>query len=372
MSRKLLLQWDPEIDGAFQRRFEQALRDLQIDYADIAAVDPDDEAHAILVLAAPHSRVPHRSNDVPVILAGPGKAEHANGHLRLEAADIDNRTRRWLTTAEKLGAKLGRPGLAAFAEADSDASALKSAALAFPSDPLAKDAAISLQPAVLHDQLASEKRRADEAEEKRAAALRAQDHAANQLKLAEQQRFVAQMEAKKLTAELDRLAAINETSAYAITKLSAADRAIVEQARDHTWRARLAATLALEAAERHPETLRWKNGATYSGETRNGYPHGYGVMTFRADGKDTATYRGQFDMGARIGHGAAHADGCTWSGQFANNEASGFGLLESASERFEGEVAPREDGAPRKVRGYSWRTDAQRVHEPMTALLPPR
>jgi hypothetical protein len=372
MSRKLLLQWDPEIDGVFRRRFERALGELQVDYADIAAVDPDDETHAIVILTSPLSRPPHhRDSNVPIILGGPGQTQSTNGALRLETSDIDNRTRRWITAADKLGAKLDRPGLATFAEADSDPGALTSAALAFPADPLAKDAAIALQPAVLQERLADEKRRADDAEQARDTAHRAQDHAARQLKLAEQQRFAAQMDSKKLAVEIDRLTAITESSAFALSNVAAAEREIVSAARDHAWRARLASARALDAAEAHSDALHWtKSHATYSGETKNGQPHGHGVMIFRRNDDIVAIYRGEFAHGLRAGHGVAISEGHHWTGQFANDEANGLGLLETSDgRRFEGAVSLDATGAPRRGRGWLWKSAAP-VHQPVTPLLP--
>lgn len=37
--RRLHLYWDPELDGAFRRRFERALGDLKVEAADASMVD---------------------------------------------------------------------------------------------------------------------------------------------------------------------------------------------------------------------------------------------------------------------------------------------------------------------------------------------
>lgn len=376
MQRKLLIQWDPEIDGPFRRRFERALRELQVDYADVDEVDSDpDNAAARLLVATPGARASHRDTDVIVLLAGPGEARHANGALRLEASDIDNRTRRWTQTTERLGARLDRPGLAKFAEADSDPDALKSAALAFPADPLARDAAISLQPGVLQDKLASEMRRADTAEQTRDAAHRDLDAAVRAQKAAEHTLAGVRNEAALLGAKGEALAALVESTVFALASAPEKERPAVAAAREHAWRARIAAARASDAAERYPQALHWKGATTYAGETQNSQPHGHGVMIFRSGGKEVASYRGAFSHGHRDGHGVAISDGMTWTGQFANNEACGYGLLETPTARFEGEVAPRSDGAPRRVRGCTWDLSgaaSPRVHQPAPPLLPKR
>lgn len=374
MARRLLLQWDPEIDGAFRRRLEDALGDLQVEHADIAAVDHDEDAHAVVVVASPHSRPPaHRDPNVLIVLGGPGAAAHASGALRLETDDIDRRSKRWAQVVDRLGAKLDRPGLSRFADADGDVDALKAAALAFPTDPLAMDAAISLAPAVLQERLAVEKSRADAAERSLADAERERADALRDLKRAEAAAGAERARIADLQREIERLTHLAESSAYALASVAAEHRLLVTQARDHAWRARLASARALETAAEHPDALRWpKADATYSGETRNGQPHGYGVMIFRRGAETVASYSGAFEDGRRSGHGVGTSDaGHIWRGQWANDEASGLGLLERPDgPRFEGEVAPDAAGDPRKVRGWTWDGPrAAAVHQPVRPLL---
>jgi hypothetical protein len=379
-ARRLLLYWDHALDGAFRRRLERALADLQIDFADAAEVDADPDAArpaSLAVISAAGRFAPPSDADI-VLLAGPGDFPALPGALRLEASDIDERSRRWTALVEKLGSKLDRPGLGKYPSA-SDLDAVKSWALAFPADPLAQDAAIGLRPDVLHAQLAAERQRAETAERALADLERERSDAIRDGRRSDQAAGAERARVAALQRDVERLTALSESTAFALSSVRANCREAVRSARDHAWQARLAAAHADEAAEAHPHVLVWpKAGATYSGETRNRLPHGFGVMTFRDGANDIATYRGAFIDGVRAGHGIATSDGGhVWSGEFANGEASSFGLLETPDgRRFEGEVKSDQDGAPRRVHGWTWETQgaslvrAPTVHTPLAPLLP--
>src|SRR6185503_15496339 len=112
----LLIHWDGEIDGPFRRRLERALEELQVGYADAAGVDVDPEAPAPVRLAVLAAAGQGTAPDADLaLLGGPGVFREAGGAVRLEAGDIEHRTRRWIAFTEKLGMQLGRPALAKFA-----------------------------------------------------------------------------------------------------------------------------------------------------------------------------------------------------------------------------------------------------------------
>jgi hypothetical protein len=379
-ARRLLVFWDPELDGAFRRRLERALDELQVAFADATEVDADPDASrpaSLAAISAAGRFAAPRDADI-VLLAGPGEFPSLPGALRIEANDINERSRRWTAVAEKLGAKLDRPGLGKFTLA-ADIDAVKSWALAFPADPLAQDAAIGLRPDVLHAQLAAERQRAEAAERALADLERERSDAIRQGRHSDQAAGLERGRVTALQREVERLTALSESTVFALSQVRADCRDAVLKARDHAWQARLAAAHAAEAAEAHPDALVWaKAGASYSGETRNKLPHGFGIMTFRDGAKDIATYRGVFSDGMRAGHGVATSDGGhVWSGQFADGEASGFGLLETPDgRRFEGEVRPDPTGAPHRVQGWTWEAQgvsrsSAPVHSPLTPLLPP-
>ncbi len=163
-----------------------------------------------------------------------------------------------------------------------------------------------------------------------------------------------------LERTVQRLEATTESTAFALTSVPASLRETVSSAREHAWRAKLSATRAEEMAALHPDVLAWKSGATYAGETANRLPHGYGVLSFHSEGREIARYAGAFENGRRSGHGiGASRDGLVWSGEWKDDEACGFGLLEATDgARFEGEVAPDDAGAPRQKSGFTWTNTA--------------
>jgi hypothetical protein len=206
-------------------------------------------------------------------------------------------------------------------------------------------------------------------ERQRNDALRAAKHAETSL-VAERAR------AANLEQNVERLTALSESGAFALSAIPAGMRTIASSARDHAWRARLAAARAAEAASAHPEALQWpKAQASYSGETRNRMPHGFGVIVFRDGPREIASYAGAFEDGRRSGHGVATSDGGhAWSGQWSEGEACGLGVLETPDgRRFEGEVAPDKDGSPKQVRGWTWdapRSGQQAPHRAVAPALP--
>jgi hypothetical protein len=325
--RRLHLYWDPELDGDFRQRLDHALRGLRVNAVDASGVDPDPDARAVvvaLVSASGGGPLPPRPDIV--VLAGPGDFRSSGDALRLEADDIANGSRRWLRFVDQLRAKLAQPSLA-------------------------------LAPEDLEVRLDEAARRADAAERARDQLERERNEALRAASRLEADLVGARSRAETLEQQLDQLAAIHQLSAFAITSVDPRQREVVAEAREHAWRARLAAQRAAEMASLHPDVLVWGKSAIYSGESQNFRPHGYGVMTFLGGRRDpVASYRGVFDAGGRAGHGVgASADGLVWTGQWFGDEAHGLGILEAPDgQRFEGEVAPDSDGAPRQVRGWTW------------------
>jgi len=325
---RLLLYWDPEIDSAFRRRLERALGELHVEYADAGMVDPDPDERKLLKVSLVSSRggfAPPQDSDL-IVLAGPGEFSETRDALRLEASDIEYNSRRWTALLDRLSKKLGRGSLVVAPE----------------------DLAIKLDEAT---------RRADGAERIRAEFELQKNNAVRTAKQAETALASAQAQVSDLQLEVDRLTALTESTAFSLSHVKDDLRAVVNSAREHAWRARLAATRAAEMVEAHPDALTWPRAqASYAGETRNRMPHGHGVIVFRKGAEEIARYAGAFADGRREGHGIATSqDGMTWTGEMKDDEACGFGILEAPDgRRFEGEVAPDTDGAPCQVRGHQW------------------
>ena len=90
---RVFIFWDAEIDGPFRRRLERALGELQVDFADASQVDFDPEAARPLKLSILSPRGEPVADADIVVLGGPGEFD-ARSALRLEANDIEGRTRR--------------------------------------------------------------------------------------------------------------------------------------------------------------------------------------------------------------------------------------------------------------------------------------
>ena len=341
---RLLLYWDPEIDSAFRRRLERALGELQVNFADASMVDADPDERRPMKMALVSSRggfAPPQDSDL-IVLAGPGEFSETRNALRLEASDIEYNSKRWTALCDRLGKKLGRASLTISPE----------------------DLAIKLDEAT---------RRADGAERMRAQFELEKNNAEREAKRTGAALASAQAQVTGLQGEVDRLTALTESTAFSLSHVNAALQAVGTSARDHAWRARLAAAEAAKQAETYPEALNWKTPASYSGETRNRLPCGSGVIVFRNGADEIARYSGEFVDGRPEGHGVAISeDGMTWCGQMRDGEACGFGILEAPDgRRFEGEVAPDEAGAPRQVRGHQWAIRAKaEPHRVVATALP--
>lgn len=351
--RRLHLYWDPEIDGAFRRRLERALGELKVETADASAVDPDPENPPVtlaLVSAGGGAAMPPRCD--LVVQAGPGEFPPGSQALRLTAEDIESGSKRWSRLVEQLRVKLGKASLA-------------------------------LAPEDLELRLDEASRRAGEAERARDSLELERNEFERLAKKLESSLVAERSRADALAARLGQMDAVNHMSAFPLASVDAGLRDTVTLAREHAWRAQLAAQRAIEAAARHPNTLAWGKATLYSGETQNGQPHGAGLMSFLdREGELAAFYRGEFADGRRSGHGVGQsADGMTWSGQWRGDEASGLGVLESVDgRRYEGEVEPGpsvegKSGAPVRRSGWLWTPDAPRAGqlkvEPRAALPAP-
>ncbi len=350
--RQLLFFWDSTIDGAFRRRLEAALRELGLHAQDGADIDTDPDAPTPIRISvsAPGTPVSLHGADL-LVIGGDGEAAsdlRANTSIvRLHTSDIRDSSRAWKGFVGRLRALTGRPSLGLNAEA-------------------------------LREQLHAATQRADEAERARAQFELERNDAIRAARRAEADLAVERAETKRLRGESQQLQAAADDTTFALALVPETHRAAVHEARRHAWRARLAAADAAKAADAHPDALAWKKpDAVYSGETRNGRPHGLGVQTIRANGQPISTYRGEFAEGQRHGHGVAEeAGGHIWSGQWRDGEAVGFGCLDaSGGRRFEGETKAGRDGEPVKSSGFTWEapTGQQKraaVHTPVATLLP--
>ena len=71
-------------------------------------------------------------------------------------------------------------------------------------------------------------------------------------------------------------------------------------------------------------TIKYGNGASYHGQTRNGRPHGHGVYT-QTDGY---RHEGEYRDGLFHGHGVVvYSDGARYEGDFVNGKETGRGVL---------------------------------------------
>lgn len=341
--KRLYLFWDPAIDAATRRAMEAAFGRLNLDAADGETVDIDpDNPGVVAVIASSAGGWAAPKADI-LIQAGPGEFPQTAGALRLTREDVGGDTPRWNRLVDQLRTKLGM------------------ASLALPAEQLeaALDAATQ---------------RAEAAERNVSAALLNEANAVRetrqlQLELAKARERMAQLE-----RENERLQKLNESGRFAIGAVPEKLREAVSRAREFARRAELAAAQGVEKAGALPDQIAW-SGALYVGETRNGQPHGHGVMTF-LNGHAAAGYRGEFSDGRRAGLGVGVAeDGLTWSGEWANNEACGYGVLEAPDgRRFEGRVKPDASGAPKPDEGWRWNApDAKppkAMHRPVAPSLP--
>lgn len=374
---KLLIHWDGEIDGAFRRRLERALAELQVDFSDSSGVDADPDGPPPVRLAVLTRQGEGAPNDADlIILGGPRDVRERNGALRLDKSDIDGRTRRWAAFADKLGARLHRPALARFAASEAIEDQ-RATAIAFPSDPMSKELAHGHSPEVLMERLAAMTARAETAERAAATAQLSEANAIRDRRTAEAQAAAERSRLADLEKKVSELSASIESTVFALANVPDRVRAVVSEARRQAWRATLAAARAAEMAASHPDVLVWGARVRYSGVSKNLKPDEYGVMAFLKDREEIASYRGQFRDGQRSGYGVgASGDGLIWTGQWKNDEACGFGLLEAPDgARFEGEVKPDASGSPRPVDGWTWRAPAaskasSQPHRAVTPTLP--
>jgi hypothetical protein len=351
--RQLLLYWDPEIDGAFRRRFESALREMGLTASDAAGIDldPDAPLPARIGIVSPNATGWSAETDLLVIGGEGDPPKHARTQanvIRLKESDVIDETRAGRGFAERLRKLTGH--------ANRD-----------------------LDPDTLREQLQEASRRAEEAERARAQFELERNDAIRAARRAEAELASERARTKALDAETQHLKSLTEDTAFALNLVPTAHRAAVTTARHHAWQARLAAASAAKAADKHPDALVWKKpDAIYSGETRNARPHGYGVQLIRENGSVISTYRGEFADGQRHGHGVAEeADGHVWCGQWRAGEAVGFGCLTTPDgRRFEGETIADRDGEPVSKSGFTWDAPGQPgrnrkpVHAPVATLLP--
>ena len=308
-------------------------------------VDPDpDNPGVVMALASSAGgwALPARADIV--VQAGPGDFPAGTQALRLDTSDIEGETVRWGRFLEKLRDTLGM------------------ASLALPQE----DIALKLDEAT---------RRADESAAALATARLNEGNAIRERDRLRADLVAARGELEALKSDNARLMEINAAGAFAIGQAPEDVRPMIAAGREHAARAQLSAARAVEAAAMYPGVIAWAGVASYSGESRNGKPHGLGVMAFNAGPDEGAYYRGAFDNGQRAGLGiGGTGDGLVWSGEWKDNEACGDGVLEAPDgRRFEGSVKPGADGAPKPDRGWTWDSrpaKRMKVHEPAPRTLP--
>lgn len=322
--KRLYLYWDPAIGADFQRQIEAAFGRLNVVIADgeTADIDPEEPGLIAVVVSSAGGWAPPAKSDI-VIQAGPGEFPQTPGALRLTLDDVNGDTPRWGKLVERLRAKLGVPSLALSADQ-------------------------------LEEQLNATAQRADEAERNMSAALLNEANAIRDNRQLRLDIAAARERIAELEQQNEHLETLNRSGRFAIGAVPENLRGVVSQAREFSRRAELAAARAAEAADAFPDQISF-SGATYSGQTRDEHPDGHGVMTFMSGKRVTATYRGEFAQGKRSGLGVGSADeSLVWSGQWADDQACGFGILEAPDgRRFEGKVEPGKNG-PRPVAGSGW------------------
>ncbi|MEZ5937767.1 MAG: hypothetical protein R3C52_06055 [Hyphomonadaceae bacterium] len=373
---KLLIAWSETLPSDLRAAIERALDALLIEHADAGLGgenDGDDDDGGRLrmaVMDARHDATPPPGAEI-CVLAGPVLNDAARGVpasvLRIEAEDVGAPAKRWIALIEKLERRLDRPGLAAFAAAP-DSEARRAWALDHAADPLARDENINRSPGVLERRLAEERRRSESSGETAQTLKRELEQARHDLVQAQQATNAERERREAVETRLARLEWTLDAAGYPLAQVGADLRGLVEDARTHAGRARLAAAEAARAADRHPDALAWpQTQAIYSGEARNRTPDGAGRMRFRNSG---GGYAGEYVEGRRSGYGVGVSDdGHVWSGQWINDVAAGLGLLECPDgRRFEGRVSPDDAGEPRVVLGWWWpapgaagKTEAQAV-----------
>lgn len=378
----LLIAFDADLEGGFQRAFCAGLEALQVAHADASAIDADPETPPVIdlyvVSAARGGTGAMEPPHALMVIGGPGGREHVGRTMRLEAHDIESGSKRWAVLAGRIGERVGRPGLADYVLASGEDDR-RAWALAHPRDPLAADLAESQKPDVLARQLALETRRADVAEAALQQLQRDIDVSTIDRRRAESGAASSHARIVQLEAENALLKDRLEHTEYALPRVPEGGRDCVEEARNAAARARIASAQAIAAAEAHPGALVWPKGhAAYSGETKNKHPDGLGVMTFVTEASKPAFYRGDFKEGRREGYGIGRSEeGSVWAGQWFNDAACGFGILETSNgRRFEGELEPSEIGPQMVERmGYIWPVTAERSNsppDPIPLIVEPR
>lgn len=335
-ARRLYLYWDPSVDGAFRQRLSDALHALNIRFDDGDGIEPDPEnpGVAMAIASAADGWTAPRADIL--IQAGAGTFPADARAFRLEAGDV-GASPRWARLLEKLRTELAM------------------ASLALPADEL-------------EVRLNDAQQRAEEAGKAVATAKLRESEAVRERDRLRADLVAAHTRAADLESENQRLRAAEETSIYALALVPAHLRKAVAQGRDCATRAGLAAAKAGEAAAAYPGAIAWQNRASYSGETKNGQPDGYGVMLFTKGAKTFAGYRGQFAKGMRHGLGVGlDGDGHVWSGEWLNDDACGFGVLEGAQgQRYEGEARPNDKQPQSRGEGYRWPGPSAQARPPRT------
>ena len=78
------------------------------------------------------------------------------------------------------------------------------------------------------------------------------------------------------------------------------------------------------------------NGDLYARETKDGKPHGKGVLKYYYDGKAEGKYIGEFKEGRRDGEGIWFINGYRYEGEWKLDKFHGRGILDTLGEIQEG------------------------------------
>lgn len=367
--KRLIITFADDISEDMRRTLVAALGVLEIAPVQHDETDETDPAMIVpLFIGSPgtqHASSADHPDAIRVLLAEHGYPREGNW-LAIAPDDIGKPSPGWLAMLRTLGDKLGRRGLARYAEAADDFTKLWAWSKEFGTDPLAALIIESDSPEQLRKRIAALNE--DLAETQRTALERdkARKLAEHEAQLARKKAVAAQNEMKRMRLQVEALKLHLEESSWSPETLQGETRKLVESARQAVWRARAAAAAGEQAEADGVDARSWADSNTrYHGHTKDARPHGVGVMRFGSDADDPF-YRGEFVDGRRHGYGiGADAGGRVWIGEWKHDQPDGMGALEfQDGRRWEGKVKPPNDDGPAYHHLHVWQEpDGKRLQQ---------